>query len=138
MNCDSVRNCYCNKVAINGHNVDGQRFYLVLITADLNDFISLKRELSPSWLTAQYSSTRSKCGQSYTQVDIEQYQEHQQMSLVLDHTSNERIKENSTYIIIQICHVGTYVLIEQHLTVNRITRHECHCHWKSKKKHQYE
>ena len=65
----------------------------------------------------QYSTVRTKCGQSHTQVDIEQQQ--QQLSLVFDHTSNERIKKSSTCTLIMDMS-RMYVCMENHLTVNGI------------------
>ena len=65
----------------------------------------------------QYSTVRTKCGRTHTQVDIEQQQ--QQLSLVLDHTSNERIMKSSTCTLIMDMS-RMYVCMENHLTVNGI------------------
>ena len=75
---------------------------LVLITADLDSFLSYKGKTylqnniiafsTVQCSIVQYSTIRSECGRLYIQVDIEKHQ--QQLSLMSDHTSNERIKES--------------------------------------------
>ena len=63
----------------------------------------------------QYSTIRTKRGQSHTQVDVVQ----QRLCPVFDQTTNERIMKSSTWTVIMDMS-RMYVCMEYHLTVNGI------------------
>ena len=89
---------------------NGQWFYFLLITENQLSIIWKCSVMCPENTyyhcdslqnsTVQCSTKRSKCGRSSTQVNVVQQQQEQYLSLVFDHTSNERIKESSACTVI--------------------------------------